>query len=87
MHDDVSPGWQLVAIVIENQEVDLLGINPWNQEWVSLNIPPIVVAHPQYPNQKHKMSVYTLEANPPIKFAAGEFSASVWGFYVLSDTE
>ena len=78
----ITPGWMFVAIVVEGEAVSLLGQNPWPLQWSSSGEPPITVAHPSYPSQRHEMSVYDLESTQSIRFAAGEFSNGVWGFYV-----
>jgi hypothetical protein len=79
---DITPGWKLVAIVAEGQPVSLQGQNPWSLKWLSAPEPPITVAHPSYPLQRHEMEIYDLESTRSIRFAAGEFSNGVWGFYV-----
>lgn len=79
---DVDEGWRFVSIGFEGDPTDIGGVDPWNVEWVSLH-ERITVAHPQYPNQRHAMNVYVVGgADPPVRFAAGEFSNGVWGFYV-----
>jgi hypothetical protein len=82
---DVTPGWKYVSIGFEGDHVSLDGLMPWQLKWHSLEEPPITVAHPSYPLQRHSMRVYELrhEGNT-VKFAAGEFSNGVWGFYVPS---
>ncbi|HEX5591536.1 MAG TPA: hypothetical protein VFX65_14685 [Candidatus Limnocylindrales bacterium] len=51
-------------------------------KWVSTH-GRIVVAHPQYPRERHTMFTYEVEGtNPPVVFAAGEYSNLVYGFYV-----
>jgi hypothetical protein len=83
--DAVTPGWEFVSIGLEGDPVDLgSGVSPWpySDRWVATG-DRIVVAHPSYPRQRHDMLVYTLAAtNPEVRFAAGEFSNGVWGFYV-----
>ena len=78
----VTPGWKFVAIVIDGDSVSLHGHDPWPLKWVDTREPAITVAHPSYPLQRHRMSVYDLPTSPPVRFAAGEFSNCVWGFYV-----
>jgi hypothetical protein len=79
----ITPGWRFVAIVIEGRPVPGLGFDPWPLEWRDVKEVPIVVAHPQYPLQRHSMWIYDVETKGRIvRFAAGEFSANVWGFYV-----
>jgi hypothetical protein len=79
---NTTPGWKLVAIVAEGRPVLVQGQNPWSVKWLSSPEPPIVVTHPSYPFQCHHMWVYDLESSQSIRFAAGEFSSGVWGFYV-----
>jgi hypothetical protein len=80
---DVTPGWKRVAIGLEGDEVSLDGLNPWQLEWHALNEPSITVAHPSYPRERHTMDVYELRAGgKAARFAAGEFSNGVWGFYI-----
>jgi hypothetical protein len=79
---DVSPGWKFVAIVSEGEPVSIQGQNPWALKWCISSEPPITVAHPQYASQRHHMWLYDLDSPRSIRFAAGEFSNGVWGFYV-----
>jgi len=75
--------WQFINIVSDGQAISIDGINPWKHEWISLNEETIDMPHPNYPNQRHKMCVYKIEAgSKSIVFAAGEYSNCVWGFYV-----
>jgi hypothetical protein len=81
----LTPGWRHVHIGIEGAFVKLNGLNPWKLEWHSIDKESIVVAHPSYPSERHYMRVYEIEsAGKRVKFAAGEFSNGVWGFYVPS---
>jgi hypothetical protein len=79
----VTPEWRFVSIGFENDPIDIGGgINPWLGTWLSL-YRRIVVGHPQYPRQRHDMDTYQLAGtDPPVVFAAGEFSNGVWGFFV-----
>jgi len=80
---EVTPGWRFISIGFERERVSVAGVNPWGLKWRSLQEPPIVVAHPDWPLERHQMFVYELDSpRGPIKFAAGEFSNGVWGFYV-----
>ena len=79
----VTPGWRLVGRVIADGEPMMLdGVDPWASDWRAVDAPPIVVAHPQYPNQRHDMSVYEIRGDRTVRFAAGEFSNGAWGFYL-----
>ena len=79
----ITPGWRFVCIGFEGDPVDIGGgLNPWTVTWRSTR-EWIVVSHPQYPLERHSMSVYEVEGPEPlVTFAAGEYSNGVWGFYV-----
>lgn len=78
----VTPGWTFVHIGFEGDDVEVRGLNPWKHGWSSPGR-SIIVAHPSYPSQRHRMSVHAIErADGVVTFAAGEFSNGVWGFYV-----
>jgi hypothetical protein len=77
--------WKVVGVVIEGQPIDLEGLNPWKLEWRETQEDAIELPHPSYPTQRHRMRVYKMEgAGKIVKFAAGELSANVWGFYLPS---
>jgi len=82
----LTPGWRFVSIGLEGDSVDIGGgMNPWDAEWVS-TYRRIVVAHPQYPRERHTMFTYEVAgSDPPVVFAAGEYSNGVYGFYVPDD--
>jgi hypothetical protein len=79
---EVTPGWKLIAIVAEGGHVSLQGQSPWGCKWLSSSEPAITVAHPSYPSQRHQMRIYDLDSPRSVRFAAGEFSNGIWGFYV-----
>ncbi|HEY53393.1 MAG TPA: hypothetical protein G4N94_08050 [Caldilineae bacterium] len=75
--------WKFVNIVPDGQTLVIGGVNVWKHEWRSIDDDPIIVPHPSYPNQRHKMWLYKIETGAKkIVFAAGEYSAGVWGFYI-----
>jgi len=79
---EVDDGWRFVSIGHEGQQTDVAGVNPWEVGWTATGS-RITVAHPQYPAQRHQMLIYEVTGSaPPIRFAAGEFSNGVWGFFV-----
>jgi hypothetical protein len=84
----ITPGWRFVAIVCSSDPVDLEGLNPWDHKWVGDWSKRVIVAHPSYPAQRHDMSVYEMRGldrqgiERAVRFAAGEFSNSVYGFYL-----
>ena len=78
----VEEGWRFVSIGPEGEPTDVGDVDPWRVEWTPTHR-RIVVAHPDYPDQRHVLEVYeVVGSSPPIIFAAGEFSNGVWGFFV-----
>lgn len=76
--------WRLVDQIIPGSTpIDLGGLNPWDHKWRHLDLPPLIVPHPQYPHQRHKMDFWEIgEGDHVVRFAAGEFSNQAWGFYL-----
>ena len=78
MHD-----WTAVGIVVEGDPISIGGVNPWSFEWHRVQDEPVELPHPAYPRQGHRMWVYEVESDGrKVRFATGELSADVWGFYV-----
>ena len=81
----IDDGWRFVSIGLEGHATDIHGVNPWDAEWLPTDW-RITVAHPSYPTERHTMFTYEIAGtDPPITFAAGEFSNGVWGFFVPDD--
>lgn len=75
--------WKPVGVVIEGDRIVVAGINPWNYKWAPSSIDAVELPHPTHQDEIHSMNVYEIESGGrTIVFAAGELSASVWGFYV-----
>jgi hypothetical protein len=75
--------WKSVGIVEEGNPISIGGLNPWDFEWCRVQDEPVQLPHPSYPNQKHAMRVYEVESDGRrVRFAAGELSSNVWGFYI-----
>lgn len=67
----------------DGEEFDLDGLNPWEHEWQRSDPDRVVVAHPQYPSQRHDVEVWVIRApDRVVRFAAGEMSNSAWAFFV-----
>lgn len=72
--------WKHKHTVPDGTKFKIKGINVWDYEW-SPTGERIIVTDPLY-NQEHTMVVYEVKTKKKtIKFAAGEFSNCVWGFY------
>lgn len=79
--ETITPGWRFVSIGFESTPVLIQGVEAWKHKWEDLG-ETIVVAHPSHPSERHTMFVYRIVASGKSqKFAAGEFSNGVWGFY------
>jgi hypothetical protein len=78
-------GWRLVMgrIVEAIEPIKIGGLDLWKHRWKSLDDPPITVAHPQYPHQRHVMQIFEIrDGDVVVRFAAGEFSNGAWGIYL-----
>jgi hypothetical protein len=79
------PVWTYVGHCVESQAFLVEGIDVWSHEWT--DVPGLVaeVKDPLYA-QDYRFPVYEiLSAGRVIRFAAGEYSACVFGFYVPRD--
>jgi hypothetical protein len=76
--------WRLVGRIVADREPLLLGgLDPWQHAWSPVEAPAVIVPHPQYPAQRHKMWIYEIASGDVVvRFAAGEFSNGAWGFYL-----
>jgi hypothetical protein len=75
--------WDVVGAVFEGEPIDLDGLNPWEFKWSRVDTTPIEMPHPQYASETHRIWIYEIEADGKrVRFAAGELSPNVWGFYV-----
>ncbi len=74
-----SKTWQFAAAGQEH-EIVLFGKHIFEYRWESTG-KSVTVKDPLY-HQDHRFRVYTVEIDGEIhKFAAGEFSNGIWGFY------
>lgn len=80
-----SVGYEFAAICLGYEPIDLAGVNPWAFVWQEFRGRPLVVPHPSYPGQRHKLSLYSIQTDGGlVQFAAGEVSPGVWVFYLRS---
>jgi hypothetical protein len=74
--------WRVAHIGFEGDDVQIGGHKVWRHDWRSVDLEPVNLQHPAYPNQIHRYYVYEIGAiDSPVRFAAGELSNGVWGFY------
>ena len=75
--------WRVVHIGFENDDLQIQGLDVWRWTWRGVDVDRVELQHPAYPNQIHGYDVYEIgDAEKPVRFAAGELSNGVWGFYV-----
>jgi hypothetical protein len=73
--------WKFAGASPDGQKFDIEGINVWDYQWVPQG-KKADVKDPLY-HQDFHFSVYEISAaSKKIVFAAGEFSNSMWGFYI-----
>jgi hypothetical protein len=76
-------GWRGVHVGVEGDGLTLSGIEVWRQNWRCTGEDPLQLPHPSYPYQCHRFDIYEIGSlDKPVRFAAGELSNGVWGFYV-----
>jgi len=79
----MNPQWKFLGAAAEDEEFRVDGINVWNYEWQKDQSGAI--AHVKDPLYHHDLTlrVHLIELkNRKVRFAAGELSNGVWGFYV-----
>ncbi len=76
-------GWRERHVGFEDDELRIDGLKVWGEHWRPTGMPPVQLPHPAHPDQRHRYDIYEIgEAQHPTRFAAGELSNGVWGFYV-----
>jgi len=75
--------WRDVHVGIEGDDLKIGGIQIWQEPWRHTGEGALQLPHPSYQHQRHRFDIYEIgpEASP-VRFAAGELSNGVWGFYV-----
>ena len=77
--------WKLVGVVPEGKELKINGVNVWSQHWIPMKGEFAEVTDPSY-HRTFMFNIYTIKnGEAEIKFAAGEFSNMVYGFYVEAE--
>jgi hypothetical protein len=74
--------WTFVAASVEGDRLEISGIRVWDHKWVCRDGVRADIKDPSY-GLSYSFHVYEIVAHGrQIIFAAGEFSASVYGFYI-----
>ena len=76
-------GWSHAGTCVEGERFEIQGVNVWDHEWTPMRPEEYAtVKDPTY-GQDYDFTVCEIVVGSQrIVFAAGEFSNSVWGFYV-----
>ena len=76
-------GWRNVHIGFEGDRLAINGLIIWQVAWRATEEPAVELPHPAYPEQRHRFDIYEAgDSALLVRFAAGELSNGVWGFYV-----
>ena len=74
--------WKLAGVVPDGREFKIQGVNVWSKKWNAIRNEFAHVQDPLY-KQPFTFQVYSIiNDGVVIRFAAGEFSNCMWGFYV-----
>ena len=74
--------WKVVGSTLSEGPFEVGGVNVWAYKWRRAG-GSVELPHPKYPLQMHRMDIYEIDIDGrAIRFAAGELSNGVWGFYV-----
>lgn len=77
-----TENWKFIGSCLDGQPFEIGGLNVWECEWKSMNLPNAMVIDPQY-HHSYEFSIYQIKHDgKTIIFAAGEFSNCFWGFYI-----
>ena len=78
-----SVTWSVVHIGFDGDDVLIGGLEVWRHAWRRVGAESVDLQHPAYPNQIRQYDVYEIgEGDGSLRFAAGELSNGVWGFYI-----
>jgi hypothetical protein len=73
--------WKYVGSCFDGLPLEIDGINVWKYRWNIVEPTSVHVMDPRY-GLKFRFGVYEIVAEGnSVRFAAGEFSNGVWGFY------
>jgi hypothetical protein len=73
--------WKYLGSSVDSSVFIINGIDVWKNEWTDVACPKAEVKDPIY-QQDFIFDVYEIKTTSQvIRFAAGEFSNCIWGFY------
>ena len=76
--------WKVKHIGFERDGLLFAGLDVWAQSWRPVSeCSTVELPHPAHPDEVHSYNVYEIgDGANPVRFAAGELSPGVYGFYV-----
>jgi hypothetical protein len=79
--------WAVKHIGFECDGLEIGGLNVWEKEWRQIgDCAHVDLPHPAHPNEIHRYWIYEIgDEASPVRFASGELSPGVYGFYVPGD--
>jgi len=78
----MAGGWRFVGSSVDGDAFSIDGVEVWKHRWVTAPVGRAEVVDPHY-GQTFRFEVYDIEWGASrVRFAAGEFSNGIWGFYV-----
>jgi hypothetical protein len=79
----MKTSWDFLGACSEGQRFEIDGLDVWSHQWIKVaDAPGADVKDPRY-GQSLTFPVYQIEGgSKKARFAAGEFSNSVFGFYI-----
>lgn len=78
-----SSDWRAVHVGFAKDGLTIAGADIWALRWRRTREPVLQLPHPAYPDQLDYFDIYEVDGPAArVRFAAGEVSNGVWGFYV-----
>jgi hypothetical protein len=82
MSNESDGPWRYAHIGFEGDDVRIGGVAIWQSNWRRADEDAIQLPHPAHQHELHRYWIYEVgEVDRPVRFAAGELSPNVWGFY------
>ena len=79
--------WKLYKVSNDNDNLEIDGIKVWSEGWIRIEGTVAEVKDPKY-KQDYIFQVFEIrKESKVIRFAAGEFSNTVWGIYLPNETK
>jgi len=75
--------WKFLSSSVDGSSFVIDNIDVWKYDWVDTG-DRVIVKDPEYGKDFNFIIWEIIKEPDKIKFAAGEFSDGVWGFYVKS---